>query len=227
MRVVCCIFSILLSVAVTAQRLKTYTVPAGVEVKEVVPANEIYQFPQFVQGLVIFKDGTSAPGRLNYNRLIAEIQFIDPKGDTLSLANEQMIRTAIIGTDTFYYSDGYVRQLAGGSRVKIGERIAFKEYIQKPGAYGLSSATTATNNLSVLLNRRSVDLNVSQELVLVKNTNYLVGDKFNAFVVAEKNVILKMFPDNRSAIEDFIEKNKISFIKPDHMVQLGKFLDTL
>jgi len=227
MRVVCCIFSILLSVAVTAQRLKTYTVPAGVEVKEVVPANEIYQFSQFVQGLVIFKDGTSAPGRLNYNRLIAEIQFIDPKGDTLSLANEQMIRTAIIGTDTFYYSDGYVRQLAGGSRVKIGERIAFKEYIQKPGAYGLSSATTATNNLSVLLNRRSVDLNVSQELVLVKNTNYLVGDKFNAFVVAEKNVILKMFPDNRSAIEDFIEKNKISFIKPDHMVQLGKFLDTL
>ena len=227
MRVVCCIFSILLSVAVTAQRLKTYTVPAGVEVKEVVPANEIYQFSQFVQGLVIFKDGTSAPGRLNYNRLIAEIQFIDPKGDTLSLANEQMIRTAIIGTDTFYYSDGYVRQLAGGSRVKIGERIAFKEYIQKPGAYGFSSATTATNNLSVLLNRRSVDLNVSQELVLVKNTNYLVGDKFNAFVVAEKNVILKMFPDNRSAIEDFIEKNKISFIKPDHMVQLGKFLDTL
>ena len=227
MRVVCCIFSILLGVAATAQRLKTYTVPAGVEVKEVVPANEIYQFSQFVQGLVIFKDGTSAPGRLNYNRLIAEIQFIDPKGDTLSLANEQMIRTAIIGTDTFYYNDGYVRQLAGGSRVKIGERIAFKEYIQKPGAYGLSSATTATNNLSVLLNRRSVDLNVSQELVLVKNINYLIGDKFNAFVVADRKAILKMFPDKRSAIEDFIEKNKISFTKPDHMVQLGKFLDTL
>jgi len=227
MRLACCICMALLAVAVTAQRPKTYTVPAGVEVKEIVPANEIFQYPQFVQGLVIFKDGTSAPGRLNYNRLIAEIQFIDPKGDTLSLANEQMIRTAIIGTDTFYYNDGYVRQLAGGSRVKIGERIAFKEYIQKPGAYGLSSATTATNNLSVLLNRRSVDLNVSQELVLVKNINYLIGDKYNAFVAAEKNVILKMFPDNRSAIEDFIEKNKISFIKPDHMVQLGKFLDTL
>ena len=99
----------LLAVAVTAQRPKTYTVPAGVEVKEIVPANEIFQFPQFVQGLVIFKDGTSAPGRLNYNRLIAELQFIDPKGDTLSLANEQTIRTVFIGADTFYYSDGYVR----------------------------------------------------------------------------------------------------------------------
>lgn len=227
MRVVCCIYSILLSVPAIAQRAKTYTVPAGVEVKEIIPANEIYQFPQFVQGLVIFKDGKSAPGTLNYNRLIAELQFIDSKDDTLSLANEQMIRTAIIGSDTFYYSDGYVRQLAGGSRVKMAERIAFKEYIQKPGAYGLSSATTAANNLSVLINRRSVDLNVSQELVLVKNTNYLIGDKFNAFVIADKNAVLKMFPDKRSAIEDFIEKNKISFTKPDHMVQLGKFLDTL
>jgi hypothetical protein len=227
MRLACCICLILFGVAATAQRPKTYTVPAGVEVKEIVPANEIYQYPNFIQGLVVFKDGTSAPGRLNYNRLIAEIQFIDPKGDTLSLANEQMIKTAFIGSDTFYYSEGYVRQLTGGSRVKMGERIAFREYIQKPGAYGLSSATTATNTISVLLNRRSVDLNVSQELVLVKNTNYLIGDKFNAFVVAEKNVILKMFPDNRSIIEDFIERNKISFTKSEHMVQLAKFLDTL
>jgi len=227
MRLACCICMILLAVVVTAQRPKTYTVPAGVEVKEIVPPNEIYQFPQFVQGLVLFKDGTSAPGRLNYNRLIAELQFIDPKGDTLSLANEQTIRIAFIGSDTFYYSDGYVRQIAGGSHPKMGERIAFKEFIQKPGAYGLSSATTATNNLSVLLNQRSIDLNVSQELVLVKNTNYLIGDKFNAFVVADKNAILKMFPDKRPAIEDFIEKNKISFTKSDHMVQLGKFLDTL
>jgi hypothetical protein len=87
MRLACCIFSILLGVAAIAQHPKTYTVPAGVEVKEIVPANEIYQFPEFLQGLVIFKDGKSAPGKLNYNRLRAEIQFIDPKGDTLSLAN--------------------------------------------------------------------------------------------------------------------------------------------
>jgi hypothetical protein len=227
MRLGCCIYALLLGIAVTAQRPKTYTVPAGVEVSDIVPAKEIYQFPQFVQGLVIFRDGIAAPGRLNYNRLIAEIQFIDPKGDTLSLANEQNIKTAFLGTDTFYYSDGYVRQLAGGSRIKMGERIAFKEYIQKPGAYGLSSATTATNNLSTLLNNRSVDLNVSQELVLVKNTNYLIGDRFNAFVVADKNAILKMFPDKRPAIEDFIEKNKISFTKQDDMVKLGKFLDAL
>src|ERR1041384_1024475 len=109
MRLVCCICAILLGVAGMSQRPKTYTVPAGVDVKEIVPVKEIFQYPNFIQGVVVFRDGTSAPGKLNYNRLVAELQFIDPKGDTLSLANEKNILIALVGTDTFYYNEGYVR----------------------------------------------------------------------------------------------------------------------
>ena len=227
MRLACCICSLLLVVAVNAQRPKTYTVPAGVEVKDIVPAREIFQYPDFKQGVVIFRDGTSAPGKLNYNRLVAELQFIDPKGDTLSLANEKNILIALIGKDTFYYNEGYVRQLTGGQHLKIGERVAFKEFINKPGAYGLSSATTATNTVSDLLNLRSQKLEVSQELVLVKNTNYMVGDKFNWFVVADKNTILRFLPDKRAEIEDFIDKNKINFKNGDDLVKLAKFINSL
>jgi hypothetical protein len=227
MRSVCCICAFMLGLAADAQRPVTYTVKAGVEVRDVVPMNEIFQYPQFVQGLVVFKDGTSAPGRLNYNRMIAEIMFIDGKGDTLTLDNAKTIKTATIGNDTFYYSDGYVRQLTGGTKIKAGERVAFKEYINKPGAYGLSSATTATNNLAVLLNKRSLDLNISQEIVLVKNTNMMIGDRFNSFVPVERKTVLRMFSDNKSAIEDFLERNKISFNKREDVVELVKFLQTL
>ena len=181
-----------------SQRPKTYTVPAGVDVKDIVPQKEIFQYPNFIQGVVVFRDGTSAPGKLNYNRLVAELQFVDPKGDTLSLANEKNMLIALVGKDTFYYSQGYVRLLTSGQHLKIGERVAFKEFINKPGAYGLSSATTATNNVSDLLNLRSQQLNVSQEIVLVKNTNYLLGDKFNGFVIADKNTVLRFLPDNRA-----------------------------
>jgi hypothetical protein len=159
--------------------------------------------------------------------LVAELQFIDPKGDTLSLANEATILIALIGKDTFYYSQGYVRQLTSGKHLKIGERIAFKEFINKPGAYGLSSATTATNNVSNLLNLRSQQLNVSQEIVLVKNTNYLLGDKFNWFVIADKNTVLRFLPDKRPEIEDFIEKNKTNFNNGEDLVKLAKFINTL
>src|SRR6476620_2149997 len=161
MRLACCVCTLLFVVAINAQRPKTYTVPPGVEVKDIVPAREIFQYPNFIQGIVVFRDGTSAPGKLNYNRLVAELQFIDPKGDTLSLAHEKNILVAIVGNDTFYYNEGYVRQLASGQQLRIGERIAFKEFINKPGAYGLSSATTATNNVSELLNLWSQKLEVS------------------------------------------------------------------
>ena len=106
MRLVCCISMLLLGMAVAAQRPKTYTVPAGVEVTDIVPQSEIFQYSKFTPGLVVFRDGTSAPGNLNYNRLVAELQFIAPKGDTLSLANEKNILIAFVGTDTFYYNEG-------------------------------------------------------------------------------------------------------------------------
>lgn len=227
MRLVCCVCALLLGLAASGQRPKTYTVPAGVEVNDVVPQKEIFQYPNFIQGIVIFRDGTSAPGKLNYNRMVAELQFIDPKGDTLSLANEKNILIALIGKDTFYYSQGYVRLLTSGQHLKIGERIAFKEFINKPGAYGLSSATTATNNVSELLNLRSQQLNVSQEVVLVKNTNYLLGDKFNGFVEADKNTVLRFLPDKRTEIEDFINKNKTNFNNAEDLVKLAKFINAL
>jgi hypothetical protein len=225
MRLVCCVCALLAGMAASGQRPKTYTVPAGVEVREIVPTKEIFQYPNFIQGVVVFRDGTSAPGKLNYNMLVAELQFIDPKGDTLSLANEATILIALIGKDTFYYSQGYVRQLASGQHLKIGERVAFKEFINKPGAYGLSSATTATNNVSDLLNRRSQQLNVSQEIVLVKNTNYLLGDKFNWFVIADKHTVLRFLPDKRPEIEEFIQKNKTNFNNGEDLVKLAKFMN--
>jgi hypothetical protein len=225
MRLVCCLLTLLLGIVVNGQRPKTYIVPAGVDVKEIVPQKEIFQYPNFIQGVVVFRDGTSAPGKLNYNMLVAELQFIDPKGDTLSLANEATILIALIGKDTFYYSQGYVKQLTSGKHLKIGERTAFKEFINKPGAYGLSSATTATNNVSDLLNRRSQQLNVSQEIVLVKNTNYLLGDKFNWFVLADKNTVLRFLPDKKFEIEDFIDKNKTNFNNGEDLVKLAKFIN--
>src|SRR5687768_16382326 len=222
MRLVCCVCALIVGIAASSQRPKTLTVPPGVEVRDIVPANEIFQYPDFKQGVVVFRDGTSAPGKLNYNGLVAELQFIDPKGDTLSLANEKTILLALVGTDTFYYSEGYVRQLTTGKHLKIGERVAFKEFINKPGAYGLSSATTATNNVSEPLNRRSQQLNVSQEVFLVKNTNYLLGDRFNGFVIADKNTVLRFLPEKKFEIEEFIDKNKTNFNRGEDLVKLAK-----
>ncbi len=41
------------------------------------------------------------------------MQFIDPKGDTLALANESTLNFISIGADTFFYKNkGYIEQVA-------------------------------------------------------------------------------------------------------------------
>ena len=45
----------------------------------------------------VYRNGVSGAGQLNYNRLLGEMQFIDPKGDTMALADEQNVAHVTIG----------------------------------------------------------------------------------------------------------------------------------
>lgn len=219
--------SVLLYTVCRAQNPEKYTVKPGADIRDVIPMTEIYQYPGFVSGTVVFKDGLSSAGTLNYNILIGEIQFIDPKGDTLSLANEETIRHVLIYRDTFYYDDGYLRLIKAGGVVKLAERVFFKEHIQKPGFYELSSATTATNSLSSILEKRSYELNTDQEIILIKTNLYFIGNRFNDFFYADKKNLLRTFSRHKAPIEDYLNKDKVDFSKEADLIKLMKFLETL
>jgi hypothetical protein len=220
-----CVYAVLLYGVSWGQ--VTYTIKPGIDVLEIIPSNEVYRYPGFIQGTVVFKDGASSTGRLNYNSLIGEMQFIGPKGDTFSLAEEQTIRHVLVSSDTFYYSEGYIRLIKEGRSVKLGEKVVFREFVQKPGAYGLSSSTTATNNLAFILNKRSVDLNISQEIVLVKSISWFIGNKFNDFQPADKKTVLKMFARKKQAVEEYLKNNDMNFNKRDDLIRLTDFLNGL
>lgn len=210
-----------------AQGSKTYTIKPGDKVIDVIPITEIFQYPHFVTGKVVFKDGLATEGRLNYNSLIAEVEFIDSNGDTLALANEKTIRHILISKDTFYYDEGYLRLISGSAVIKLAAKVFFKEFIQKPGSYGLSTATTATNTLSSVLERRSYGLNTNQEMVLVKSTLYFIGDRFNKFLFADRKSILKIFPKRKIDIEDYLAKNPVDFNSEKDLIKLTTYIAEL
>ena len=155
MKLLLCICIGLFSVPAFAQPGKTYTIKPGENIIKVISVNEIFKYPSFVIGTVIFKDGRNVRSRLNYNSLIGQIQFIDLKGDTLSLAEEETVRYIVIGTDSFCYDKGYIELIIDGSPIRLGKKVLFKEFEQKPGSYGLSSGTTAAVNLSSILEKRA------------------------------------------------------------------------
>jgi len=146
-------------------------------------AKRIYRYPVFTSGVIYFKDGNTPSALLNYNFLLGEMQFIAPKGDTLSIANEKTIKLITIKDDSFYYDKGYLELIMTGSVVKL----VMKQKInvtgtQKIGAYDQPSAVSSISSYTTFSSGpRSYKLNVRQDVLLSKETSYYLGDKFNHF----------------------------------------------
>lgn len=220
------LFLVLSSYSLRSQTDTTYIIKPGENIFDVVLLKDIYRYPGFMQGTVLFRDGRSVRSRLNYNMLISQVQFIDMKGDTLSLAEEETIKYVVIAQDSFCYDDGYIELMVEDGKVRMGRRIFFKEFEQKPGAYGLSSGTTAAVNLSSILERRAYELNTEQELVLAKSTTYFLGNK-NEILPAEKKNVVKLFPRHKKAISDYINNKAVNFDKEEDLIRLTSFLQSL
>ncbi|MBK5272449.1 MAG: hypothetical protein JJE22_15700, partial [Bacteroidia bacterium] len=79
-------FAVLSSNQLSAQTITTIRVKAGEDFTAVY--KQMYRFPQFTYGKVYFVNKDSAVGRLNYNMLMGKMQFIDKRGDTLVLSED-------------------------------------------------------------------------------------------------------------------------------------------
>ena len=103
MRVSLLLFLFLIGYAdLAAQDSTLVTIKAGYKIKDVLTPGDIYHYPQFTNGKVFFRDGAKAAARMNFSRLTDQMLFIDPKGDTLELADEITIKFIAIERDTFF-----------------------------------------------------------------------------------------------------------------------------
>src|SRR3989337_2980018 len=197
-------FVLLLNSIVAAQKRKTYTINPGVKATEIIPNDELFLCPYFTPGTVYFKSGTYSPGLLNYNFLIAEMQFIDPKGDTLSLADEKTIGYITISRDTFYYDGGYLKFIRNCGKFKLAQRQFFVIVnTEKIGAMGIKTSSSSIVTYTRLPgNYKNNGLIAQQVLILARNDLYYFGDKFNHFKSLNKKNLIEAYPVKEKEIRD-------------------------
>lgn len=190
-----------------------YVVNAGVKVNDVIPATEIFQYTEFRNGKVLYRNGDISEGRMNYSRLVDEMLFISEKGDTLALKDEPTIRYVCVGNDSFYFDHGYIMLLKNARNIKLGIRTCFR-FIDKArvAAYdGMSSTSSVTSLSSLDDGKASHQLEVKELSSLVKDTLYFLGDRFDHFVPSTRKSLLGFFPDCSKQVNKFCKKNKIDF----------------
>lgn len=212
-----------------AQERKFVIVQAGNNITDVLSPKEMFHFLNFTPGKVVRRDGSVAEGKLNYNRLVDEMHFINREGDTLSLTNEENIKYVAIGNDTFYYAAGFARLLSARNPVKLAvKQVWVISEGRLRGAYNSTNTSVSiTSFTSYHQGGRLYDLTVNEEVVLKPVENYYFGDKDNNFVLAGKKELLMLFPQERSRIEMYLKENKINFKNKHDLEKVVDFLQHL
>jgi hypothetical protein len=187
---------------------------------------EIFLYPTFQPGIVEYKNGQRFKSNMNYNKAVGAIEFIDEKGDTLSLNNEESISFININGDKFIYAPLCLQIIEGNEKVALLKhemvKIADKH---KTGSYGIPNSTgtiESIDRLDTRINYNQIEIN--ENLLISKVTTYYIEDEKGEIFVASRKNVLNKFPNKDEAIKGFIKANNLDFSKEGDLINLLHFL---
>lgn len=215
---------------VLSQIPETFTVKAGESIMDVLGPEAIFQYPEFLQGKVMYDDGTYTETLLNYNKVLGEMQFINSRGDSVVIANPEVVHSICFPQDTFYVGEGYLEQISGNDNLSVLVKSYVKlRDVKKQGAYGMSSTGNIDNYTSVSssTNTGTLQLKSNQDMVYVFETEYYFTDDHEHFVPARRNNLLKLYPDQKNDIKTFIKEESINFNRSQDLVMLVSYVKGL
>lgn len=209
----------------TLRAQTTIRVPGGPNWQKTVPAAQRYRYSAFQPGTLTFVNGTSATGQLNYNLLLGEMQFINPAGDTLSLADEYNIQAIQLGESMYVYDvrHGYLEVLAEYGTLKLTSRLLFKPVqADKTGGYGQSSGTSSIAQYRSFAggNGQLTRLEQSGDLLLKKVEDYLLVDANKRVHKTNESAILSLFSQHKPALRAYIKAQNIDFRSEEDLRKL-------
>lgn len=213
-----------------AQENKSITVNT-IESDDSELTRNVYQYPQFLDGKVLFKDNVSVEAKMNYHRLFGQLLFINPKKDTLALANPETYSHVIVGADTFYFHEkGFLRKITHykTNNLLVKQRI---KYIgkEKPGPYGTYSAVSSANSNTTVTTDDQITnyIAINENMIYKYNNEFFLSDEFNNFFRANKRNFYNLFSTHEKDIRNYVTSNKIDFNKQADLEKLLQYIQGL
>lgn len=218
---------------VQAQEAPTsFRVKAGEDAAKVIPAEIKYRYPAFRKGKVSYMNGSFTAATFNYNFLLEEMQFIDPKGDTLSMAGEPTLQLVLVGESTYLYNpeEGFLEVVADYSHMKLGKRQKLEfAGSEKVGAYNQSSGASSIRTTSKYLGTNSKGYTLEQkgDVLFSEKVSYFLVDQKNLYHRVNKANVLRMFPKHKKAISGYLKEHSPDLNNEADVKALLQFCNTL
>jgi hypothetical protein len=216
------IFSSTVYLNLNAQNNGPITVKAGSTIKESVPFEDLFEYPQFIHGTITFANGKISGANLNFNRYLDMMQFINVNKDTLVLNVDNPIQLVNIGKDTFYFNDGFIKSIYSTPKAKLAvKKVLTVTDKQKIGGYGMANPTSSIESYSAFNDgMKTYNLTVEEDIILSRKEQYFIGDADNHFVLASKKNVLNLFPNQQQSLQTYIKENKTDFRNKESLEKL-------
>ena len=187
----------------------------------------LFIFEQFVNAKIHFKNRSVTVAPMNYDA-VNDKMFYKDKGNLMELTNAAIIDSIVwAGKRSFIpHTGGFMEQVKMGNgtvfihwhikNVNVGSRGALGMVTQAKVesisvcAMGVFSATDATSQ--------------SADVYQQKNANeYYLPIEGKLKKITTKKHVLKLYPQHKAAIEEFMDKNKIQMTEPLSVLELLNF----
>jgi hypothetical protein len=217
---------LIFSLSLSAQKYKTIVVLAGTKMEEYFPADQRYRYPEFIDGQVVFKNGTYSNVKLDYYYLTGEMSFIQAK-DTLIIAKKKEV-SYVVAQDTFFYDNGYIELISGGKlRIGLKQYVKIKDVLKK-GAYGTTNRNSSIDTYkSLWANNNSYTLIPNEDIEVQMTLEYFISDSSGGFLPFSKKTAIQLFPQNEDNIKAYIKSNKVDFESRADLLKFADYLRTL
>lgn len=188
----------------------------------------VYQYPQFINGNIFFKNKNVASALLNYNRLSGQLLFINGKGDTLEPVNPEDIQMVAVLQDTFHYFEKSWLELI--SHHKDGINLLKNETIkyngnEKKSAYGGYSNAAAASSIDKVANEKNMQqIDVDENMLYVSATRFYLGGHNGNFFPAGRRNFKKLFSQNEKKLNKYLSENQVNYNHENDLLRLIDYL---
>lgn len=196
------------------------------------PYSEKYRYPEFKEGRVYYTSHKeSNPLQLNYNLLFKEVIMIAENGDTIFVANFEIIKYILIGKDLYYhdFKKGYFEiisspddsiRLAVQRKLKILKREVLRD-TEKPE---LTSSSKIFSSMYVPVNPTFH----REKVTLSREITFFLLKENNEPNIATKAAFIKAFPSHKQEIKKYLsqmarQRTPIKFYKEVDLKKLLQF----
>ena len=188
-----------------------------------------YLFDKFMPADVFFKDGTRYKETMNYNLLTNKFCFLEKTNNQIQeVTNPEDILSVKIDGRVFYQENNYaIEVLPTNPPVFVQYKVHIRKEADK-GGYGSTSETTAVRTYAgVNANGTRYDFSTEALIVGKRYQHYWIEKNGKRRTFKNFKQFIKLYPDHKVALEQFIEDNQLKIDNVEHVKALCVHAESL